>query len=93
MNADNRLAACHQDLNRLIPRWLALPEDEQQWQIQRFIDKLLREPDLLSDFCAALMQRVSQLEIQLVPVDRVDVNRADYVLSRSLWLNLNLLKS
>ena len=91
MNAEvefnDRLKPCHQDLNRLIPKWLAMSEDEQEWQIQRFIDKLLKQPDLLNDFCGALLQRVAGLESQLEPVDQ-----ADYSLSRTLWLNLNLLK-
>lgn len=52
------VAACKADLERLLPHWQSLPEDERQWQIQRFLDQLEALPDLQRSFNAVILQRI-----------------------------------
>jgi hypothetical protein len=84
MNA--QLQACHQDLERLLPYWLGLPADEQEWQLQRWMDLLEARPELLRLFVGALLQRVTAFESAITPV-----KSQDYHLSRALLNALSLL--
>lgn len=83
-------AACQADLNRLIPRWLGIAaQDERQWQIQRFLDKLARQPELLEGFYHVLLQGIAEAEILEQPPARPE----EAELRRQLWRSLSLMKS
>lgn len=82
MNAQEWLKACHQDLDRLLPNWLSLPEPEREWQIQRWLDRLEKQPEYGIHFRGALLQRVQDCESQ------ADVESENYHLSRALLHSL-----
>lgn len=52
------VAACQTDLERLLPDWLSLEPEDQQWRLQRFVEKLRNQPQLLSTFRAVLQQQI-----------------------------------
>lgn len=53
------VSACQADLERQLPLWLSLEPEEQQWRLQRFLDKLMAQPELVSTFAAVLQQRIN----------------------------------
>lgn len=53
------VAACQADLERLLPLWLSLEPEEQQWRLQRFLDKLTAQPELQPTYLAVLQQRIN----------------------------------
>ncbi len=67
MNAQEWLKACHADLDRLLPYWLGLPEEEREWHLQRWMDQLEKQPESLPHFSGALLQRVAACESDSPP--------------------------
>lgn len=56
------LAACQSDLERLIPYWFSLPPAEREWKLQRWLDKLEDQPEILRGFYELLLARVALQE-------------------------------
>lgn len=56
--APELIVACQADLERLLPEWLSLEPEDQQWRIQRFVEKLTSQPQLLPTFRAVLQQHI-----------------------------------
>jgi hypothetical protein len=79
------VAACKADLERLLPQWQTLPEDERQWQIQRFLDQLEALPDLQRTFNAVILQRI-------IAHDRYDAPEPYYELLSDLRHALALMQ-
>lgn len=88
--AQTLAAACQADLDRLIPRWLGIAdEEEREWQIQRFLDKLNRQPELLEGFYRVLLQGIAAEEILAQPAPHPEETE----LRRRVWRSLSLMKN
>ncbi len=60
-----QIRACQADLERLLPEWLSLESQEQQWRLQRFVHQLTRQPQLVPTFRAVLQQRIQKHNAQV----------------------------
>ena len=58
MIQNDLLSACHQDLERLIPYWLSHSDLEREWHVQRWVDKVSKQPEVYQAFKGALKQNL-----------------------------------